>query len=144
MNMNSMVSKIIMKGLPFFALLLALGACSKPFSLDLPLAVDSHDYNLGITSGEARIFFYTAKSWKVTIEPEDCGWAKLNRTSGDGKDDVEELILKYDENNQPDRQVTLVISAGNLQEKITMSQKGIYREWWDGSVTVDDLEIKPL
>lgn len=142
--MNSMVSKIIMKGLPFFALLLALGACSKPFSLDLPLAVDSHSYDLNTTSGEARIFFYTTKSWKVTIEPEDCDWAKLNRTSGDGKEDVEELILKYDENNQPDRQVTLVISAGNLQEKITMSQKGIYREWWDGSVTVDDLEIKQI
>ena len=142
--MKNMVSKIIMKVLPFCALLLALGACSKPFSLDLPLAVDSRKYELTPDAGEARIFFYTTKSWKVTIEPEDCDWAKLNRTSGDGKDDVEELILKYDENNQPDRQVTLVISAGNLQEKITMSQKGIYREWWDGSVTVDDLEIKPI
>lgn len=144
MNMKNMVSKIIMKVLPFCALLLALGACSKPFSLDLPLAVDSHSYNLAVVSGEARIFFYTTKPWEVTLEPADCAWATLNRTSGDGTEDVEELILKYDENNQPDRQVTLVISAGDLQEKITMFQKGIYREWWNGSTTVDDLEIKPL
>ena len=144
MNMKNMVSKIIMKVLPFCALLLALGACSKPFSLDLPLAVDSHSYNLAIASGEARIFFYTTKPWEVTLEPADCAWATLNRTSGDGTEDVEELILKYEENNQPDRQVTLVISAGDLQEKITMFQKGIYREWWNGSTTVDDLEIKPL
>ena len=62
----------------------------------------------------------------------------------DGNFKTLSIELKYDENNQPDRQVTLVISAGDLQEKITMFQKGIYREWWNGSTTVDDLEIKPL
>jgi hypothetical protein len=56
---------------------------------------------------------------------------------------VEEILFTYQENQDPDRQVTLVISAGELQERITLSQTGIAREWWDGSVGVDDLVIKP-
>ena len=81
--------------------------------------------------------------WTLSVEPGDCNWASVSRTSGDGKEDVEEIIFTYDENQDPDRQVTLVITAGELQETIIMFQKGVAREWWDGSLSVDDLVVKP-
>ncbi len=118
-------------------------SCDKPFSLDLPLAVDSHEYNLTVEAGEARLFFYTTREWTLSLDPSDCSWASVNRTSGSGEEDVEEILFTYQENTDADRQVTLVISAGGLQEKITMSQKGLVREWWDGSLSVDDLVVKP-
>ena len=141
--MSNMVSKILNKSLPLIAALLVFSACEKPFELDLPLAVDSHEYSLSSKAGEARIFFYTTNEWTITFEPEDCIWATLNRTSGNGKEPVEEILFTYEENADPDRQVTLVINAGELQEKITIFQKGSVREWWDGSMGVDDLVIKP-
>ena len=138
-----MVSKIIRKVLPFALVLTAFSACEKPFSLNLPLAVDSHEFTLNSKAGEARIFFYTTHAWTITLEPADCSWATINRTSGNGKEDVEEILFTYEKNAEPDRQVTLVINAGELQERITMSQTGIAREWWDGSIGVDDLVIIP-
>ena len=138
-----MVSNIMKKGLILFAAALAFIACDKPFTLDLPLAVDSHEYILSSKEGQARIFFYTTHPWTITFEPSDCSWATLDRVNGTGKEDVEEILFTYQQNLDPDRQVVLVISAGELQEKITMSQTGIAREWWDGSVGVDDLVIKP-
>lgn len=139
-----MVSKIITKGLLLFAAILLLSSCEKKFQLDLDLAVDSHEYSLSSKAGQARIFFYTNKSWNITLEPADCSWALLNRTSGNGKEDVEELLFTYEENPDPDRQVKLVIKAGDLKEEVIMFQKGIAREWWDGSTSVDDLVVKPL
>ena len=139
-----MVTNILKKGLPFITALFALFACDKPFSLDLPLAVDSHEYTFSLEAGEARIFFYTTKAWNITLEPADCSWASVSRTSGDGTEDVEEIIFTYESNQAPDREVTLVITAGNLQEKITMCQKGTSRESWDGSFGIDDLNtVKP-
>lgn len=141
--MRSMVSKSIKTVLPFIMALQLLSACDKPFTLELPLAVDSHEYALGTEAGEARLFFYTTHAWKISLEPSDCSWASVNRTSGSGEEDVEEIIFSYQENSDSDRQVVIVIDAGDLQEKITMSQKGLVREWWDGSVSVDDLVVKP-
>ena len=143
MNMRCMVSKSIKIVLPFIMAVLVLFACDKPFTLELPLAVDSHEYTLGTEAGEARLFFYTTHAWKISLEPSDCSWASVNRTSGSGEEDVEEIIFTYQENSDSDRQVTIVIDAGELQEKITMSQKGVVREWWDGSVSVEDLFLKP-
>ena len=137
--MRSMVSKSIKIVLPFIAALLAIFSCEKPFSLNLPLAVDSHEYKLDSKAGEARIFFYTTRTWNLSLEPSDCSWASVSRTSGDGKEDVEEIMFTYESNPDPDRQVTIVITAGDLQEKITMSQTGVAREWWDGSLGIDDL-----
>lgn len=139
-----MVSKMFRKGLPFIVALLAFASCQKPYELDLPLAVDSHQYNLSTNAGTARIFFYTTHSWNITLEPADCSWATLNRTSGNGKEDVEEILFTYNQNSNPDRQVTLVINAGDLQEKITIFQKGVAKEWWNGSFSVDDLVVKPV
>ena len=136
MNMKNMVSR---KGLPLLVALFALFACDKPFSMDLPLAVDSHEYSLTSKAGVARIFFYTTRAWTLSLEPADCSWASVDKTSGSGKEDVEEILFSYENNSNPDRQVTLVITAGDLQEKITMSQTGVVREWWDGSVSIDDL-----
>ncbi len=141
--MSNMVSKVIKKGLLLMASLLVFASCDKPFTLELPLAVDSHEYILSSKEGEARIFFYTTMPWNIAFEPADCSWGSLNRTSGTGEEAVEEILFTYQENQDPDRQVTLVISAGELQERITLSQTGIAREWWDGSVGVDDLVIKP-
>lgn len=141
--MRNMVSKSMNKILPFIVALPVLFACDKPFTLDLPLAVDSHEYTLATEAGEARLFFYTTHAWKISLEPSDCSWASINRTSGSGGEDVEEIIFIYQENTDSDRQVTLVISAGDLQEKIAMSQTGLVREWWDGSLSVDDLVVKP-
>ena len=142
--MSNMVSKMIRKGLPFIAALLAFISCEKPFKLELPLAVDSREYHLSKKEGVARIFFYTTKSWTITLEPADCEWASLNRTSGSGEDDVEEILFSYDENVDPDREVTIVINAGELQEQIKMFQTGVAKEWWDGSLSVDDLVVKPV
>ena len=139
-----MVSKIITKGLLLLAAILLLSSCEKKFQLDLDLAVDSHEYSLSSKAGQARIFFYTNKSWKISLEPADCSWATLSRTSGNGKEDVEELLFTYEENPDPDRQVKLIIKAGDLKEEVVMFQKGIAREWWDGSTSVDDLVVKPL
>lgn len=141
--MRNMVSKSIKKVLPFIVALPLLFACDKPFTLELPLAVDSHEYTLSTEAGEARLFFYTTHTWTISLEPSDCSWASVSRTSGSGKEDVEEIIFSYQENSDADRQVAIVIDAGDLQEKITMSQKGLVREWWDGSVSVDDLVVKP-
>ena len=144
MNMNDMVSKIIRKGLPFIVAMLAFTACDKPFKLDLPLAVDAREYHLSKKEGVARVFFYTTKSWNITLEPADCSWASINRTSGSGEDDVEEILFTYQQNAEIDRTVTIVINAGDLQEKITMFQTGVAKEWWDGSLSVDDLVVKPV
>ena len=142
--MSNMVSKMIRKGLPFIAALLAFISCEKPFKLELPLAVDSREYHLSKKEGVARIFFYTTKSWNITLEPADCSWASINRTSGSGEDDVEEILFTYQQNAEIDRTVTIVINAGDLQEKITMFQTGVAKEWWDGSLSVDDLVVKPV
>ena len=142
--MRNMVSKTLKSGALIIAALFVLVSCNKPFKLDLPLAVDSHEYNLSSKAGQARIFFYTNRSWTLTIEPADCSWASVSRTSGSGQEDVEEILFTYDKNSDPDRHVTLHITAGDLQESIKMFQTGIAREWWDGSTTVDDLVIKPI
>ena len=139
-----MVSKILNKGLLLIAALLVFSACEKPFKLDLPLAVDSHEYKLSAKAGQARIFFYTTQQWSLSLEPADCTWATVSATSGNGQADVEEIVFTYDQNEGADRQVTLVITAGDLQEKVTMFQTGTVRDWWDGSVGVDDLVVKPL
>ena len=142
--MNNMVSKMIRKGLPFIVALLAFAACEKPYKLELPLAVDSREYHLSKSGGVARIFFYTTHEWTISLEPVDCTWASINRTSGNGEDDVEEILFSYDENADPDREVTIVINAGELQEQIKMFQTGVAKEWWDGSFSVDDLVVKPV
>ena len=134
-----MVTSIIRKALPFLAAIFTGVACDKPFALDLPLAVDSHEYTLTSKAGTARIFFYTTRAWTLTLEPSDCSWASVNRTSGDGKEDVEEILFTYEENTDPDRQVNLVITAGDLQQIITMTQTGTARDRWDGAVSIDDL-----
>ena len=139
-----MVSKMIRKGLPFIVALLAFAACEKPYKLELPLAVDSREYHLSKSGGVARIFFYTTHEWTISLEPVDCTWASINRTSGNGEDDVEEILFSYDENADPDREVTIVINAGELQEQIKMFQTGVAKEWWDGSFSVDDLVVKPV
>lgn len=142
--MNNMVSKMIRKGLPFIVALLAFAACEKSYKLELPLAVDSREYHLSKSGGVARIFFYTTHEWTISLEPVDCTWASINRTSGNGEDDVEEILFSYDENADPDREVTIVINAGELQEQIKMFQTGVAKEWWDGSFSVDDLVVKPV
>ena len=138
-----MVSKIMKKGALVIAALSVLLSCDKPFVLDLPLAVDSHEYHLSSKAGQARIFFYTNKAWTLTVEPADCAWATVNRTSGNGQEDVEEILFKYDLNEDADRKAILHITAGELKESITMSQTGIAREWWDGDISVEDLVVKP-
>ena len=138
-----MVSKILNKGLLLIAALLVFSACDKPFKLNLPLAVDSHEYQLSAKAGQARIFFYTNRAWNLTTDPGDCAWATISRTSGTGEEDVEEIVVTYEQNQDPDRQLTLIITAGDLQETITLYQTGVAREWWDGSNTVDDLIVKP-
>lgn len=122
--------------------MLAVTACNKPFTLDLPLAVDSHEYTLSSKAGQARIFFYTNRAWTLSLEPE-CLWASISRTSGDGQEDVEEILFTYEQNEEIDRHVTLVITAGDLQEKIVMSQTGLARDLLEGSQTIDDLIVKP-
>ena len=139
-----MVSKILNKGLLLIAALLVFSACEKPFKLDLPLAVDSHEYKLSAKAGQARIFFYTNMPWTITTDPGECTWAVIDKTSGTGEADVEEIVVTYEQNDEPDRQVTLIIKAGDLQETITLFQTGTAREWWDGSVGVDDLVVKPV
>ena len=141
--MRNMDSNMIKKGALVIAALFALLSCSKPFELELPLAVDSREYNITSKAGQARIFFYTNRSWTLSIEPADCSWATVNKTSGDGKADVEEIIVTHQKNIDEDREAFLVISAGNLQEKIKIFQPGVTKEWWDGSTSVDDLVIVP-
>ena len=141
--MSYMVSKTMKICLLLCAALFALAACDRPFVLDLPLAVDSHEYTFSSKAGEARIFFYTTKQWTITLDPVDCSWASVNRISGDGQAPVEEILFTYEENQEADRKVTIVISAGELQEMITMSQTGAVRDWLDGSSGIDDLIVKP-
>ena len=109
----------------------------------MPLAVDSHEFKLSSKAGQARVFFYTNRAWTLTVEPADCSWATVNRTSGNGQEDVEEILFKYELNEDADRKAILHITAGELKDSIVMSQTGIVREWWDGQISVDDLVIKP-
>lgn len=138
-----MVSKIMKKTAPIIAALFALLSCDKPFALDLPLAVDSREYNISSKAGQARIFFYTNRAWTLSVEPVDCSWGTVNKTSGNGKDDVEEIVFTHEQNTDTDREAVLVITAGDLQERIKIFQPGLAKEWWDGSTSVDDLVIKP-
>lgn len=138
-----MVSKIMKTGALIIAALSVLLSCDKPFELDLPLAVDSHEFKLSSKAGQARVFFYTNRAWTLTVEPADCSWATVNRTSGNGQEDVEEILFKYELNEDADRKAILHITAGELKDSIVMSQTGIVREWWDGQISVDDLVIKP-
>ena len=141
--MRNMVSKIMKKTAPIIAALFALLSCDKPFALDLPLAVDSREYNISSKAGQARIFFYTNRAWTLSVEPVDCSWGTVNKTSGNGKDDVEEIVFTHEQNTDTDREAVLVITAGDLQERIKIFQPGLAKEWWDGSTSVDDLVIKP-
>ena len=141
--MRNMVSKIMKKGALIVAALFAFLSCDKPFELDLPLAVDSREYNITSKAGQARIFFYTNRAWTLSVEPADCAWATVNKTSGNGKDDVEEIVFTHEQNTDVDREAFLVITAGDLQERIKIFQPGLAKEWWDGSTSVDDLIIKP-
>lgn len=141
--MKNMVSKIMKTGALIIAALSVLLSCDKPFELDLPLAVDSHEFKLSSKAGQARVFFYTNRAWTLTVEPADCSWATVNRTSGNGQEDVEEILFKYELNEDADRKAILHITAGELKDSIVMSQTGIVREWWDGQISVDDLVIKP-
>lgn len=141
--MRNMVSNIMKKGALIAVALVALLSCDKPFELDLPLAVDSREYNITSKAGQARIFFYTNRSWTLSVEPADCSWATVNKKSGNGKADVEEIIFSHEQNTDIDREAYLVITAGDLQERIKIFQPGLSKEWWDGSTSVDDLIIKP-
>ena len=141
--MRNMVSKTMKKGALIIAALFALLSCDKPFALDLPLAVDSREYKITSKAGQARIFFYTNRSWTLSVEPADCSWATVNKTSGNGKDDVEEILFTHEQNSDIDREAFIVITAGDLQERIKIFQPGLAKEWWDGSTSVDDLIIKP-
>ena len=138
-----MVSKIMKKSALLIAALFALLSCDKPFELDLPLAVDSREYHITSKEGQARIFFYTNRAWTLSVEPADCAWATVNKTSGNGKDDVEEIVFTHEQNTDIDREAFLVITAGDLQERIKIFQPGLAKEWWDGSTSVDDLVVKP-
>ena len=138
-----MVSKIMKKAAPIIAALFALLSCDKPFALDLPLAVDSREYNISSKAGQTRIFFYTNRAWTLSVEPADCSWGTVNKTSGNGEDDVEEIVFTHEQNTDTDREAVLVITAGDLQERIKIFQPGLAKEWWDGSTSVDDLVIKP-
>ena len=141
--MRNMVSKIMKKSALLIAALFALLSCDKPFELDLPLAVDSREYHITSKAGQARIFFYTTRPWILSVEPADCAWATVNKTSGNGKDDVEEIVFTHEQNTDIDREAFLVITAGDLQERIKIFQPGLAKEWWDGSTSVDDLVVKP-
>ena len=141
--MNNMASRIVKTGLPVVVALLSLVSCDKPFKLDLDLAVDSHEYNISSKAGQARIFFYTNRSWTLSVEPAGCSWGSVDKTSGNGKADVEEVLFTYGQNTDVDREATLVIKAGGKQESIRIFQPGIAKEWWDGDVSIDDLVVKP-
>ena len=132
------------RGAAFVFAVFAFISCDRPFSLDLDLAVDSHDYTIGSKAGQARIFFYTNRSWSLSLEPAGCSWGSVNKTSGNGKADVEEILFTYEQNTDVDRDATIVIKAGSKQERIRIFQPGVAKEWWDGSTTIDDLEIKPV
>ena len=136
--MRNMVSKILKNTALIIVAVFTFLSCDKPFVLDLPLAVDSHEYDISVKAGTARIFFYTNRAWTISFEPADCSWATVNKKSGDGKADVEEILLTYQKSTCYNRQVTLVITAGNLQERITIYQQG------SASTSVDDLETIPL
>lgn len=138
-----MVSRIIKTGVTLAVAILSLVCCDKPFKLDLDLAVDSHEYKVSSKAGQARIFFYTNKSWTLSLEPAGCSWGAVNKTSGNGKADVEEILFTYGENTDIDREATLVIKSGGKQEMIRIFQTGLSKEWWNGSVSVDDLVVKP-
>ena len=139
-----MVYRIMKRGAAVVLAVFALLSCDRPFSLDLDLAVDSHDYTIGSKAGQARIFFYTNRSWSLSLEPAGCSWGSVNKTSGNGKDDVEEILFTYEQNTDVDRDATIVIKAGSKQERIRIFQPGVAKEWWDGPTTIDDLEIKPV
>ena len=138
-----MVSRVIKTGVALAVAVLSLLSCDRPFVLDLDLAVDSHEYNISSKAGQARFFFYTNRSWTLSMDPAACSWASVDKTSGDGKAGVEEILFTYRQNMDIDREATLVIKAGGKQESVKFFQPGLAKEWWDGSVSVDDLVVKP-
>ena len=68
---------------------------------------------------------------------------RKNKLEVKAKKNMDLPMGTYEQNEEMDRQLTLIITAGDLQESITLFQTGVARDWWDGSTSIDDLIVKP-
>ena len=98
--------------------LLATLSCSKPYSLELPLAVDSRNLIVKSEEGLTHILVYSTEDWTASI-PADAEWLTLSGTSGNG-----EFVASYGFNDGLSRKTTIHLSSASRSIDIAFMQSG--------------------
>lgn len=121
-TMKTKTRHFINAGAVLFAVALTFMACDdKPFELELPLAVTSHQLDLAQPSGSTHIMVYSTGSWSAVFA-QQVDWASLNKMSGEGNAD---LVFSYSANYGVSRYVDLILSKGSeLSDTIRVCQAG--------------------
>ena len=106
--------------IPLFFWLMLAGACSKPYSLELPLAVDSRNLIVKPAEGLTHIMVYATEAWTATI-PADAAWLTLENPSGDGNG---EFVASYGLNDGLARRTVITLATASRSIDITFMQSG--------------------
>ncbi|MBQ7517986.1 MAG: BACON domain-containing protein [Bacteroidales bacterium] len=108
------------KTILFFVLLLGVFACSKPYELQLPLAVDSKNLIVKADEGFTNIMVYSTEAWTASL-PADAWWLSLENASGKGDG---AFIARYGFNDGLSRKTTITLSTGSRSINIDFMQRG--------------------
>ena len=101
------------------AVLLATGACQKPFRMSVPLGTDKDEMYVPSTAGKQYILVWATSAWSAAFEtPVD--WATLEKVDNGS---ISGLYVKYTENQAISRGVNIVITAGDHVKKVYFAQK---------------------
>lgn len=103
------------------ALVLMLSSCDKPYSIDIPLAVDSRLVKLTKKEGKTRVVVWSDRDWKCSLYSDIKAWATLDKTEGHGMGDI---MFTYEANPGVTRNIAIALSAGALKDTVWMQQAG--------------------
>lgn len=106
------------------ALFLLCCSCDKAFEFDRPLALSSRAVTLSEAAGSTHVMVYSNGAWTAEFT-EPVNWASLNKTSGEGINDV---VFSYSANYAVSRQVGIVFTSGAQKDTVMMTQKGTITE----------------
>lgn len=95
-------------------------ACQKEYEIFDELAITSHTLNIAQTPGETHIVVYSTGAWSVAFD-KSVNWASLNKLSGEG---LADFVLSWSANYGTSRSVNIIITRGNLTERIAVIQEG--------------------
>lgn len=104
------------------AVLASLGAtsCQKRYEIFDELSVTSHTLKIAQTPGQTHIAVYSTGPWNVALGSK-VDWASINKLSGEGLGD---FVLSWSANYGIARNVDILVTRGELTEKINVIQAG--------------------